>query len=116
MRVAQGALMLLAALGCAGCELAPDYKPPTVALPAAYKENSKWSEARPSDHLPRGPWWTAFKDKTLNALEPQVDEANQSLEVAVANYQQARAGIAQAEAGLFPTLDQYSQLTTNRQS
>lgn len=106
----------LAALACAGCDLAPSYKPPEVALPARFKEGGKWQAAQPSDALPRGAWWTAFKDRTLNALEPQVDEANQTLTIAFANYQLARTQVQQAQAGLYPTLDQDSQLTTNRQS
>ena len=110
------ALALPVALWLGGCDLAPRYEVPAAPLPAHFKEGGNWQKAEPGDDLPRGIWWTAFKDPTLNSLEPQVDEANQTLAAAFANYQQARTQVQQAEAGLFPTLDQNSQLTTNRQS
>ncbi len=100
----------------AGCDFAPPYQPPVVALPAGFKEAGKWQVAQPRDELPRGPLWTAYRDRTLDALEPQVDEANPTLAAAFANYQQVRSAVRQTEASLFPTLDQDSQLTTNRQS
>lgn len=109
-------LVAVAALLTAGCELAPAYTPPQLALPATFKEGDKLRAAQPSDQMPRGLWWTAFKDRTLDALEPQVDEANQTLGVAFANYQLAQTQVAHAQAGLYPTLDQVSQFTTNRQS
>ena len=112
----RAALLGLAALAVAGCDLAPPYQPPKVDLPAAFKEAGKVKIAEPSDHLPRGAWWTEFRDPTLNALEPQVDNENQTLAIAFANYQVSRANLQQAEAGLFPTLNQYSQFTDNRQS
>ena len=108
--------LILPALLLGACDLAPAYAPPKVSLPAAFKESGKWQLAEPRDQLPRGPWWTAFNDRTLDALEPQVDEANQTLAIAFANYQIARTSVQQAEAGLFPTLNQVSQFTTNRQS
>lgn len=106
----------LAALAAAGCDFAPAYKPPNVAVPTHFKEGGTWRIAQPGDMLPRGAWWTAFKDRTLDGLEPQVDEANQTLVVAYGNYQLARTQVQQAQASLYPTLDQQSQLTTNRQS
>jgi outer membrane protein, multidrug efflux system len=107
---------VLSAFVCAGCDLAPPYRAPKVDLPARFKEAGNVKIAEPSDDLPRGAWWTTFRDPTLDALEPQVDEENQTLAVAFANYEIARANLQQAEAGLFPTLDQYSQFTDNRQS
>ncbi len=106
----------LSAVILGGCDFAPPYAPPDLALPATFKEAGKWQDAQPRDELPRGPWWTAYKDRTLDELEPQVDEANPTLAAAFANYQQARSSVQQTEAALFPTLDQDSQLTTNRQS
>ncbi len=116
MRFRALAYAVLPALLVAGCDFAPTYKAPAVALPAAFKEAGRWREAQPSDREPRGPWWIAFHDSTLDSLEPQVDDANQTLAVAFDNYQLARTQVQQAEAALFPTLDQNSQFTTNRQS
>ncbi len=109
-------LALPAVLALVGCDLAPRYQVPAAPLPAHFKEGGNWQQAQPGDGQPRGIWWTAFKDRTLDSLEPQVDDANQTLAAAFANYQQARTQVQQAEAGLFPTLEQDSQLTTNRQS
>ena len=105
-----------AGLALVGCDLAPRYQVPAAPLPAHFKEGGNWQQAQPGDSQPRGIWWMAFKDRTLDSLEPQVDDANQTLAAAFANYQQARTQVQQAEAGLFPTLEQDSQLTTNRQS
>ena len=113
-RVLAGVGLLSLSLGA--CDLAPPYVPPAVDLPAHFKESDHWQVARPNDLAARGPWWTSFGDAELNRLEPQVDEANQTLAAAFANYQAARTGVEQAEAGLFPTLEQDSQFTTNRQS
>jgi outer membrane protein, multidrug efflux system len=117
-RAVIGPVVGLAALASAlgGCDLAPAYNPPSVALPATFKEAGKWQLAEPKDDLPRGPWWTVYKDPTLDRLEPRVDVANETLAAALANYEQARSAVQGAEAGLYPTLDQQSQLTTNRQS
>ena len=114
VRVLVGAL-LPGVLLC-GCDFAPPYQPPVVELPAHFKEGGKWQLAEPRDQLPRGPWWTVYKDRTLDELEPQVDDANQTLAAALGNYEQARSAVQQAEAGLFPTVDQLTQFTTNRQS
>ena len=73
---------VMAALVVAGCDLAPPYRPPKVDLPPAFKEAGTVKIAEPSDHLPRGAWWTEFRDPTLDALEPQVDAENQTLAVA----------------------------------
>ena len=52
----------------------------------------------------------------MNALEPQVDDENQTLAVAFANYEIARTSVQAAEAGLFPTLNQQTMLSDNKQS
>ncbi|WP_158810953.1 efflux transporter outer membrane subunit [Beijerinckia sp. L45] len=116
MKSVSWAGVLISALVLSACDLAPNYAPPKVDLPAKFKEDAGWRVAHPSDDLPRGAWWTAFKDPTLNALEPQIEEANQNLANALANYQQARTNVEQAQAGLYPSLEQDTTVTTNRQS
>jgi NodT family efflux transporter outer membrane factor (OMF) lipoprotein len=111
-------ILLLASgtLGLAGCNLAPPYRAPVVAIPTSYKEAGPWQQARPADSQPRGTWWNEFGDRTLDGLEAQVDEANPDLVAAEAAYTQARALAAEAEAGLFPYLEVGGSLSGNRQS
>jgi NodT family efflux transporter outer membrane factor (OMF) lipoprotein len=98
----------LAALACAvalaACTMGPNYARPDAPAPAAWKELPPHTMAQPADTAPRGAWWEAFNDPVLNALEAQVAEANQTLRIAEANYRQARAAVASARAGLFPTV------------
>jgi NodT family efflux transporter outer membrane factor (OMF) lipoprotein len=99
-----------------GCSLAPAYKPPAMAIPAAYKEAGPWQVAHPSDTLPRGPWWTSYDDPVLDGLESQVDARNPDLAVAVADYDIARADVAEARSGLLPQVTTGASMDTNRQS
>jgi NodT family efflux transporter outer membrane factor (OMF) lipoprotein len=103
-------------MGVAGCNLAPTYVAPQLPLPAAYKENGPWTEARPDDAAARGPWWTVFGDPLLDRLEGQVDVANPTLAAAVAAYDQARAIAAEAASSLTPSVSGFDTNTYNRQS
>lgn len=38
----------------AACNLAPDYEPPKVDMPAHYKEAAGWTRGEPQDDRPRG--------------------------------------------------------------
>lgn len=96
-------LALAALLG--GCAVGPNYRRPAVETPAAFREAPPgWKQATPNDALNRGAWWAAFGDPTLDALEPQVATANQSLIEAASNYEQERQ-LARAEGAAFwPTV------------
>ncbi|TMB71850.1 MAG: efflux transporter outer membrane subunit [Deltaproteobacteria bacterium] len=96
--------MAVVALLCAGCMVGPDYFRPSVPVTPAYKEDQGWKLAQPRDQIPRSKWWEIFGDPQLNALEEQVDQANQNVKVAEARYRQARALIGFFRAGLFPTV------------
>jgi len=83
-----------AALVCvtlAACSTVPPYQKPEVAVPAHFAGSPQWSVAAPADSTPRGPWWKAFKDPQLDALEARVNVSNQSLKKAVSSLQEARA-------------------------
>jgi len=96
--IALSTLALLAA-----CTVGPDYHRPPAPVPAAYKERG-WKAATPEDTTSRGPWWSIYNDPVLDGLERQVDVSNQNLKASEAAYRQARAVVAEGEAGLFPTL------------
>ena len=107
--------LALAAL-VAGCQLAPDYARPSVAVPTAFKEQGPWTEAQPADAAARGPWWTSFHDPVLDGLEAKVESVNPTLAAAVANYDQARAFAAEGASGLYPSVGVLDSNTYNRQS
>jgi NodT family efflux transporter outer membrane factor (OMF) lipoprotein len=86
------------------CEVGPDYNPPPVAAPIAYKEGANWSPANPEDAIDRGAWWSIYHDPVLDNLERQIDISNQNLKEAEAAWRAARAGVEETRAQLFPTV------------
>ncbi len=86
------------------CAVGPNYRRPDVQAAPAYKELRDWKPGTPAEESDQGPWWLIFKDEELNRLEDQVDISNQNVKAAAAAYDQARALVAQARAGFWPTL------------
>lgn len=118
--LAAAALLCLLAQGC---RVGPKYTVPPMPAPPAYKElpesykgSAEWKKATPLDALPRGAWWTVFNDASLNALEPQVESANQNLRAADANLRAARAEIGVRGADRFPTAGVAPYSATQRYS
>ncbi len=107
------ALAASAALFVSGCDMAPDFLRPTVALTARYKEAPSPGDV-PLD--PSGQWWKSFRDRTLDGLEAEVEIADPDLAAAVAANDRALAFAAAAEAGLYPEVDAGGLLSYNRQS
>jgi NodT family efflux transporter outer membrane factor (OMF) lipoprotein len=101
-RAAMQALALAAMLNA--CAVGPDYHRPAFETAANYKESSDWKPSEPSDILSRGPWWQIFNDDALNALEAQVNISNENIKAAAAAFEQSRALVAQARAGLWPSI------------
>ncbi len=105
-------LVIAAMLTLGGCMVGPNYTKPAVPIspafkegpPAAFKEGDGWKTATPSDQVLRGDWWTMFGDSQLDALETQVDTANQTLKAAESNYRAARAALMFSRAQLKPTI------------
>jgi outer membrane protein, multidrug efflux system len=94
----------IAAALLGGCSLAPKYRPPPPPEVSTYKEAGDWMPATPADAQPRGPWWEAFGDPTLNDLERQLTESNPDLRAAVARFEEARGVAIQARSDLYPTV------------
>jgi NodT family efflux transporter outer membrane factor (OMF) lipoprotein len=85
------------------CLMGPNYVRPTVVVPSAYRESAEWKVVRPSDRESRGSWWQIFGDPELDGLARRATVANQTLAVSEAQLRQARAVVAQARAGYYPT-------------
>jgi NodT family efflux transporter outer membrane factor (OMF) lipoprotein len=116
----RSALALAILLAVTSCSLAPDYRPPSVGVPEAYKENKPvdgWVIGQPVvAEMPRGDWWTVFNDPILNSLEAEVTDANQNLAAAFASYQAARAAVDAAGAALFPIVQADASSARERES
>jgi multidrug efflux system outer membrane protein len=105
MRIAKTIAPLLAALLLVACSSVPELKKSYVDTPSAFKETAdgtSWKPGQPAEAQPRGQWWLAFNDQSLNDLIDEATRANASLAGAAARVKQARAlaGIASAEGGL----------------
>jgi NodT family efflux transporter outer membrane factor (OMF) lipoprotein len=95
-----GALTL--ALALTGCAIGPNYSREAAPVSTTFKELKGWKRATPSDDTARGDWWKIYRDRSLDALLPQVEVSNQTVAAAAAAYEEARAVIREAQAALFP--------------
>jgi NodT family efflux transporter outer membrane factor (OMF) lipoprotein len=103
-----------------GCRVGPNYVRPQAAAPPAFEETpptyGDWKAAQPADPAQGGAWWETFQDADLNRLEVQVEQANQSLKAAEANFNTARAAVTVSRSGLAPTVDVGPSVGTVRES
>jgi NodT family efflux transporter outer membrane factor (OMF) lipoprotein len=107
LTLSAGATMLL----LVGCMVGPQYKRPAAITAPMFKEappdrsaNDGWKPGEPSDQKLKGNWWTKYQDPQLDALEEQVDTANQTLKIAEANFRSARTAIGYARSNQAPTV------------
>jgi NodT family efflux transporter outer membrane factor (OMF) lipoprotein len=88
----------------ASCAVGPNYHRPKFDAAPNYKEAGDWKPSEPNDALSRGPWWEIYNDDALNQLEVRIDISNENVKAAAAAFDQARALVAQARAGFWPTV------------
>ena len=91
-------------LGLSACAVGPDYERPNVELAGQYLESQGWQLATPADHIPRGAWWKIFQDAGLDQLEDRLNQSNQTIAQAAAQYQQSLALLQEAQAGFYPAI------------
>jgi NodT family efflux transporter outer membrane factor (OMF) lipoprotein len=111
------------ALLLAGCMVGPQYKRPAAITTPSFKEapsdqtaGDGWKPGQPSDQKLKGNWWSMYQDQQLDALEPQVDTANQTLKAAEANFRSARAAIGYARSSEAPTIGTGVSVASVRES
>jgi NodT family efflux transporter outer membrane factor (OMF) lipoprotein len=88
------------------CTVGPDYRRPSAAAPAQYKEarpQPGWKFGQPNGVINRGAWWAIYHDPVLDGLERRIDISNQNLKAAAAALRQAEEIVAETRAGFFPT-------------
>ncbi len=109
----------LSALLICSCTVGPNYVPPVTVVPNQYKEAlikppKGWKVASPRDDQNRGPWWEIFHNDELCALENQLNSANQNIALALAQYEQSVALIAEARASFFPVISGFLSYTRQK--
>lgn len=103
------ALACAACLAVAGCMVGPNYKRPDAPVPVVFKElaakeRAGWKLSQPADAADKGAWWSVYHDPELDRLERMVEVSNQTVKSFEAQYRGAVALVAEARAGLFPTI------------
>lgn len=83
--------------------MGPDYVPPSMDVPASYKEVAELPAQTP-DVSVHARWWTLFGDQQLNALMALLQTHNYSVQAADARMRQARSLSEIAQLSRFPTL------------
>lgn len=105
------------ALLLSACSLAPDRPMPASPAPEHFSTiPAGWSEAAPADAAPRGDWWLAFGDPTLNDLEARAERASPTLAAALARRDEAMAALGQARAAQLPEIDAAASGERQRES
>jgi NodT family efflux transporter outer membrane factor (OMF) lipoprotein len=108
----------------AGCMVGPNYERPAAIVAPAFKEaptgpaaaNDEWKPGQPNDQAEKGDWWGVYQDPQLDALEAQVNDANQTLKIAEQTFRSARAAMGVARSNEFPTLGAGTRAGSVRES
>jgi len=117
---ARPASILALAILLAGCAVGPDFVRPT---PDAPEDWQAWRSADPAlvqasvdAGLPRGPWWLAYGDPTLDALQQRARDASPDLQTAVLHLAQARVQRGTVASQQLPELGLSGGVNRQRQS
>jgi multidrug efflux system outer membrane protein len=102
-----------------GCTVGPKYQRAAAPVPAKWDVAEPWRESAPKDALPKGEWWSVFHDDDLSALEKDALAANETIKIAAAHLEQARAAAAIQISYLYPAFStaptaQRQRLSGNR--
>src|SRR5579862_1829069 len=107
---ARGALVAVAALCGAGCNLGPYYHRPDVPPPGDWVTQA----APAAPEWPPADWWREFHSDDLNLYIAQAQRANDDLRAAIARVHQADAQRRIAGAPLLPAVDAEANATRAR--
>lgn len=116
LRRAPASALLLTLLALGGCAVGPDYKKPDAPIAQAWKAEPGWQAGNPRDGELKGAWWEVFSDPELNALQEQALKNGQTMVIAQARVDQARAQANVANSAFFPKVGVQAGTTRNRTS
>ena len=117
-------LLSISTILLTSCMVGPNYGKPSTPMAPVFKEqapnlsqeNHGWKLAQPGDQTPRGNWWEVYGDPQLNALEAQIDSANQTLKIGEDNYREARTAIRFNRSAEAPTIGVAPSISAVRDS
>lgn len=99
-----GPICALAAAGLmawlAGCAVGPNYHPPSIDTPAAYRSENAATNGPYVDLV----WWQVYEDTTLQALIREAFTNNYDYRIAAARVEQARAFAMQTRSQFYPNV------------
>lgn len=84
-----------------GCTVGPDYVPPEVVLPQAWRD----LEVAQGESIANVPWWELYPDPVLHDLIALALRQNHDLRIAVERIEEARALYGFTRADLWPKVD-----------
>ncbi|MEN3296964.1 MAG: outer membrane protein multidrug efflux system [Burkholderiales bacterium] len=91
------ALLLLILTGLPGCAVGPDYRPPSVDAPNAFR-----FEVKEAKNLADTAWWEQFQDPVINELIGIALAENKDVKIAAARVEQFLGRLASTRSPLFP--------------
>jgi len=113
-------LLLLSASGLTACTVGPDYHPPELDAPKAWRDGQSTARtAISAQTTDLSSWWLVFNDPVLNALVERALKGNLDLRTAESRVREARAQVKEARAAEAPTLSASGNgvtLNTNRKA
>jgi len=96
---------LIGLIAVPGCKLGPDYQRPVTQEPANFLGATQTVSAAVSTNLTQlRNWWLTLNDPLLAELVTRGLTNNLSIQSGIQKIRQSRAQLAQANAGLWPTL------------
>jgi multidrug efflux system outer membrane protein len=110
-----GAILIF---GIAGCMVGPNYRPPTVKIPAHWTgaDEQRTQAAQLAIKTDLAKWWLAFDDPVLNEIIAQALSSNLDEKIAIARIREERAYLASSRGGLLPSIGLDSSYTRQRYS
>jgi outer membrane protein, multidrug efflux system len=123
--------LLLAVSGLVGCAVGPNYKRPTVDVPATYRratdgsapsKDGQLQEAKPKQSAAESAkasfgdekWWEVFEDRQLQGLIRTALQNNYDVRIAAARVVEARAQLGITRADQFPSLSGGGNITSQQ--
>jgi multidrug efflux system outer membrane protein len=108
--------LLILSMGLTACRVGPNYKPPLVPVPPAFRGTNVPGPAADQAAIGAGDWWQVFHDTELDTLEEQVDAANTDIKIAVARVDQAAAITGYTRSYLFPSVSAQPAVSRTREA